>query len=232
MLVLEEVHKTYQMGETEVHALRGVDLTIEDESLVVVMGPSGSGKSTLMHLVGCLDTPTRGHVIYEGTDLGSLSSRQRADYRADQVGFVFQKFNLVGTLTALENVELPLLLHDVAAREARAKATSALDSVGLSNRMGHRPSKLSGGEQQRVAIARALVNEPRWILGDEPTGNLDTATGEYILGLLEGFVGEDRSVMLVTHNPEIAAIANVLVEIRDGRVESLTRNPVKQAVTT
>ncbi|MBN1857687.1 ABC transporter ATP-binding protein [Candidatus Bipolaricaulota bacterium] len=232
MLVLEEVHKTYHMGETEVHALRGVDLTIEDESFVVVMGPSGSGKSTLMHLVGCLDTPTKGHVIYDGADLGALSSRQRANYRADQVGFVFQKFNLVGTLTALENVELPLLLQDAPAGVARDKAAHALESVGLKSRMKHRPSKLSGGEQQRVAIARALVNEPRWILADEPTGNLDTTTGEYILGLLEGFVGEDRSVMLVTHNPEIAKIADVLVEICDGQIESLTKKSVKQVVTS
>ena len=220
MLVLNDVHKTYRMGETQVHALRGVDLELSPAQFSVIMGHSGSGKSTLMHLAGCLDSPTSGHVEYGGMDLTMLSSRERADFRSSEVGFVFQKYNLVGNLTALENVALPLLLRNASTKQAQAHASEALDWVGLQDRMTHRPSKLSGGEQQRVAVARALVNDPTMILADEPTGNLDTATGERILQLLRQLMDDDKIILVVTHNPEIADMADLLVYLRDGEVES------------
>jgi putative ABC transport system ATP-binding protein len=209
------------MGETEVRALRGVSLELPPTTFSVIMGHSGSGKSTLMHLAGCLDIPTSGHIEYGGRDLTALSSRERADFRAAEVGFVFQKYNLVGNLSALENVALPLLLRGLAAKQAYGRAKEALELVDLQDRIGHRPAKLSGGEQQRVAIARALIGDPTMILADEPTGNLDTATGDRILGLLHGLTENDKSVLVVTHNPEIAAEADLLVLLRDGRVESM-----------
>ena len=220
MLVLNNVHKTYRMGETEVHALRGVSFDLPPAQFAVIMGHSGSGKSTLMHLAGCLDVPTSGYVEYGGTNLTSLSSRARADFRYSDVGFVFQKYNLVGNLSAMENVALPLLLRATPARSAHEQAAAALAMVGLEDRAKHRPSKLSGGEQQRVAIARALVNDPSMILADEPTGNLDTATGDRILNLLQGLVARDKIVLVVTHNPEIAEMADLLVHLRDGQIES------------
>jgi putative ABC transport system ATP-binding protein len=220
LLLLHDVRKTYQMGETEVHALRGVSLEISSAQFAVIMGPSGSGKSTLMHLAGCLDVPTSGCVEYDGLNLTKLSSRERADFRSSQVGFVFQKYNMVGNLTALENVSLPLLLRNVPVKRAQEEGKNALGIVGLEDRMTHRPSKLSGGEQQRVAIARALVNDPSMILADEPTGNLDTVTGERILHLLRGFTDEEKTVLVVTHNPEIAATADEVVFLRDGMIES------------
>jgi len=208
------------MGETSVRALRGVSLELPPAQFSVIMGHSGSGKSTLMHLAGCLDVPTSGQVTYGGLDLTTLSSRERADFRSSEVGFVFQKYNLVGNLTAVENVALPLLLRNSTTKEAQSKARDALDAVGLLDRVTHRPSKLSGGEQQRVAIARALINNPTMILADEPTGNLDTATGDRILKLLSGLTDEDKIVLVVTHNPEIADSADLLVHLRDGQVES------------
>ena len=220
MLLLNDLHKTFQMGETSVRALRGVSLELPPAQFSVIMGHSGSGKSTLMHLAGCLDVPTSGQVVYGGRDLTALSSRERADFRSSEVGFVFQKYNLVGNLTAVENVALPLLLRNNTAKEAQYKAHDALDAVGLLDRVSHRPSKLSGGEQQRVAIARALINNPTMILADEPTGNLDTSTGDRILTLLSDLTDIDKIVLIVTHNPEIAEIADLLVTLRDGRVES------------
>ena len=220
MLLLNDLHKTFQMGETSVRALRGVSLELPPAQFSVIMGHSGSGKSTLMHLAGCLDVPTSGQVIYGGRDLTALSSRERADFRSSEVGFVFQKYNLVGNLTAVENVALPLLLRNNTAKEAQSKAHDALDAVGLLDRVSHRPSRLSGGEQQRVAIARALINNPTMILADEPTGNLDTSTGDRILTLLSDLTDIDKIVLIVTHNPEIAEIADLLVTLRDGRVES------------
>ena len=220
MLVLNDVHKTYQMGETEVRALRGVSLELSPSQLSVIMGHSGSGKSTLMHLAGCLDVPTSGSVAYGGMDLTTLTSRERADFRSSDIGFVFQKYNLVGNLTALENVSLPLLLRNATTKQAQAQAKEALDLVGLKERMAHRPSKLSGGEHQRVAVARALVNDPTMILADEPTGNLDTTTGEHILELLRQFTDDEKIVLVVTHNPEIADIADRVVYLRDGEIES------------
>lgn len=220
MLVLHDVHKTFLMGETQVHALRGVSLELPPGQFSVIMGHSGSGKSTLMHLAGSLDVPTSGHVEYGGLDLTTLTSRERADFRSSDVGFVFQKYNLVGNLTAMENVALPLLLRNTTTKQANAQALEALELVGLEDRVAHRPSKLSGGEQQRVAIARALVNDPTMILADEPTGNLDTATGERILDLLRQLTDDDKIVLIVTHNPEIADIADLVVYLRDGQVES------------
>jgi putative ABC transport system ATP-binding protein len=223
MIAFHDVHKTYPMGETQVEALRGVTVELPDKRLAVVMGPSGSGKSTLLHLAGCLDRPTSGRVTVDGTDLGGLSSRERADFRAHSVGFVFQKFNLIPNLTALRNVEIPLLLQGERTTNARKRATEALATVELGDRGSHRPSKLSGGEQQRVAIARALINNPGLILADEPTGNLDTQTGERILQLLERLVREGKTVVVVTHNPEIAEQADALALLRDGKVESFSR---------
>ncbi len=222
MITFQDVYKTYLMGETRVEALQGVTVELPERRLAVIMGPSGSGKSTFLHLAGCLDTPTSGRVSYNGTDLGSLSSRGRADFRAESVGFVFQKFNLIPNLSALRNVEMPLLLQNRPAAEVHKRALEALAVVELGDRIHHRPSKLSGGEQQRVAIARALINDPKAILADEPTGNLDTQTGQRILLLLRGLVEKGKTVVVVTHNPEIADSADALVVLRDGKVESFS----------
>jgi putative ABC transport system ATP-binding protein len=230
MITFHDVYKTYLMGEARVEALQGVTVELPERRLAVIMGPSGSGKSTLLHLAGCLDAPTRGHVHYNGTDLGALSSRGRADFRAQSVGFVFQKFNLIPNLTALRNVEIPLLLQNKPASDARKRALDALAAVELGDRMHHRPSRLSGGEQQRVAIARALINDPKLILADEPTGNLDTQTGQRILLLLKGLVEKGKTVVVVTHNPEIAASADALVLLRDGKVESFSTSHGKGEV--
>lgn len=221
MIAFHDVHKVYPLGETEVEALRGISVEIPRGGMTAITGPSGSGKSTLLHLAGCLDTATRGRVTWDEVDLGSLSSRERADFRARTVGFVFQKFNLIPNLTALRNVELPLLLRNEPVARARERALSALAMVELTERARHRPTKLSGGEQQRVAIARALVHNPEAILADEPTGNLDTETGRRILGLLRRLVETKKTVVVVTHNAEIAADASVCIALRDGKVESL-----------
>ncbi|MEW5825234.1 MAG: ABC transporter ATP-binding protein [Candidatus Bipolaricaulota bacterium] len=226
MITFHTVHKTYQMGDTRVEALRGVSVSIPPKNLSVIMGPSGSGKSTFLHLAGCLDTPTSGRVEYGGRDLGGLTSKDRADFRATDVGFVFQKFNLIPNQSALRNVELPLLLRGEKVAAARKRAEEALAGVDLAARAQHRPSKLSGGEQQRVAIARALVNDPALILADEPTGNLDTQTGLRILDLLSDLVRRGKTVVVVTHNPEIAEKADAVVMLRDGQVESF-RAPVR-----
>jgi putative ABC transport system ATP-binding protein len=228
VLVLVDVKKTYHLGETTVHALRGVSVAIPPAQFAVVMGPSGSGKSTLLHLAGCLDVPTSGYVEYRGRNLTNLSSAERADFRSTQVGFVFQKYNLVPNLSAAENVALPLLLRNVSQREATTRAASALEAVGLRERLSHRPAKLSGGEQQRVAIARSLVNDPLMILADEPTGNLDTATGDRVLDLLRSLTEAGKAVVTVTHNPEIAEKADILIHLRDGVIAP----EVDQEVTT
>jgi len=224
---LLDVHKTYRMGAVEVLALRGVTLDIPDRQLTVVMGRSGSGKSTMLHLIGCLDTPTKGVVEHRGVNLGRLTSRERAAFRAKEAGFVFQKFSLMPNLSARENVELPLLLRNSTRSEARAASESALARVGLDDRMRHRPSKLSGGEQQRVAIARALINDPSLVLADEPTGNLDTATGASILALLRGLTDHEKTVILVTHDQGISELADLLVELQDGAV-SKREAPVRR----
>ena len=218
LIELCDVWKTYQMGKVEVHALRGVSLTLEEGEFLAVMGPSGSGKSTLMHLMGCLDLPTQGQVLFEGTDVSRLKSRELAEIRGRKLGFVFQTFNLVHTLTALENVELPMIFQGVPRGQRRARAEELLARVGLGDRLNHRPSELSGGEQQRAAIARALANDPRIILCDEPTGNLDSAAGTKVLELLKSLNEEGRTVVLVTHDPEAAEYARRKVHLRDGQV--------------
>jgi putative ABC transport system ATP-binding protein len=206
-----------------VEALRGVSLTIGQGEFAAILGPSGSGKSTLMHLLGCLDRPTSGTLRINGVEMSGLSDTALADLRNKTIGFVFQSFHLLGRTTALDNVALPLVYRGVGRSERRARARVALESVGLGHRMGHRPSQMSGGEQQRVAIARALVGEPKVLLADEPTGNLDTANGAEVMGILDR-LNSDRgvAVVLVTHEPEVAAHARRQIHVRDGLIEKDT----------
>ena len=211
--------KVFGTGEARVEALRGIDLRVRRGEFVAVMGPSGSGKSTLLHLVGGLDTPSSGHVVVGGEELGALSDDRLTLLRRRRIGFVFQAFNLLDVLTALENVALPLVIDGVGEREAHRRAGAALDRVGLATRATHRPGQLSGGEQQRVAIARALVTEPLLFLADEPTGNLDSAGGAQVMAVLRRLVDErGQTVLMVTHNPQHATHADRLLRLRDGRV--------------
>jgi putative ABC transport system ATP-binding protein len=215
-----EVHgltRVYPMGETEVHALRRVSLRVEPGEFLALMGPSGSGKSTLMHLLGFLDTPTTGRYWFEGRDVSTLSDRERARLRNTHIGFVFQTFNLLPRLNALENVMLPLLYRG-RVEDVRERAVSTLKRVGLADRVGHRPTEMSGGQQQRVAIARALVTDPSVILADEPTGNLDSATGDDIMHLLVGLHDEGRTVLVVTHDAQVAAYAQRTLHMLDGKI--------------
>ncbi len=206
------------MGEVEVQALREVNLEIQDGEFIAIIGPSGSGKSTLLNMIGCLDTPTSGAVFIDGIDTGKLSENGLAEIRREKIGFIFQQFNLVHTLNALENVALPMFFAGVK-RETRLKrAEELLANVGLGDRIYHKPSEMSGGEQQRVAIARALSNDPEIVIGDEPTGNVDTKTGNTIMDILEGLNKEGRTVIVVTHDAEIAARAGRTKRMRDGRV--------------
>ncbi len=217
MIEIEQLTKVYQMGETEVRALNGVSLKIDDGEWVAITGPSGSGKSTLMAILGCLDSPTSGSYQLDGTDVAKMSDDQLAAVRNQKIGFVFQQFNLLSRTSALENVELPLLYSTQNHRRDRAKA--ALDAVGLKDRMGHRPNELSGGQQQRVAIARALVSEPSILLADEPTGNLDSKTGKEIMTLFSDLHRtRGITVIFVTHDPSIAANAQRVIRINDGLV--------------
>ncbi|MBI3887056.1 MAG: ABC transporter ATP-binding protein [Opitutae bacterium] len=221
---LDEVHKIYESGEIPVHAVRGVSLTIEPGDFVAVMGASGSGKSTLMNLLGCLDRPTKGRYLLDGTDASSLDRNQLADIRNRKLGFVFQGFNLLARTTALENVELPMLYAKtrVAARTMRARALRCLDLVGLTNRADHFPSQLSGGQQQRVAIARALVNDPQLLLADEPTGNLDSKTSVEIMGVFQQLNAQGITIVMVTHELDIARYSRRNLVMRDGRLVSDT----------
>ncbi len=216
---VENAVKTYKTGKTEVHALRGVSLIVEPGELIAIMGTSGSGKSTLMNILGCLDTPTAGRYELDGTRVDGLNKNQLADLRNQKLGFVFQGFNLLARTTALENVELPLL-YDRAGRwrDTRKMAAEALDRVGLGGRLDHQPSELSGGQQQRVAIARALVTQPRLLLADEPTGNLDSRTTVEVMALFQSLNEAGITVVLVTHEPEVAQYAKRIVEVRDGRI--------------
>jgi len=221
MMELQDVAKSYPQGRRVVHALRGVSLKISAGEFVSIVGPSGSGKSTLMHLLGALDVPTSGRVWFDGRDLQTMSEGERSLLRRNRIGFIFQFFNLLPTLTAVENVSLPLMLGGAPRKQSRDKALAGLQQVGLAERAGHFPEELSGGEMQRVAIARALVTEPEAILCDEPTGNLDSVTSKEILTLLRGLPEAGRrSVVMVTHDPQAAQYGDRLITIRDGLIES------------
>jgi putative ABC transport system ATP-binding protein len=219
MIELKGVTKEYAMGTQTVHALRGVDLTIADGEFVAIMGPSGSGKSTLMNMIGCLDLPTAGTYHLDGVDVSDMSDDEQARIRNKHVGFVFQQFNLLARTPALKQVALPLMYAGVGRKERTERAAAALASVGLADRMDHRPDELSGGQQQRVAIARALATEPSIILADEPTGALDTQSGEEIMGIFETLNTQGKTVILVTHDPDVAARAHRIIRVRDGRVQ-------------
>jgi len=220
LLALDAVGKTYESGDSAVHALRSVSFTIQPGELVAIMGPSGSGKTTLIEILGCLLQPTTGRYRFRGTSIESISPDGLATLRGREIGFVFQSFNLLPRLSAVENVELPLRYRHVDRATRRTRATDALRRVGLGHRLGHKPAEMSGGERQRVAIARALVGEPSLVLGDEPTGNLDTKTGEEILGLLLDLHREGRTVILVTHDPRIANRVERCITLRDGAIEA------------
>lgn len=215
---LTGVWKTYDTGEVQVDALRGIDLTIASGGYVAIMGPSGSGKSTLMHILGCLDTPTRGSYLLDGEEVASLSSTRLAELRNQFIGFVFQTFNLLPRASVLRNVELPLLYGGVGRAERRARAREILDMVGLADRAKHLPGQLSGGQRQRAAIARALVTQPRMLLADEPTGNLDQATGAEVMDVFDALNGIGQTVIIVTHDAAVAAHAHRIVRIVDGQV--------------
>ncbi|HOX03011.1 MAG TPA: ABC transporter ATP-binding protein [Candidatus Paceibacterota bacterium] len=220
LVELRNISKVYRLGEEEIRALDDVTLDIEKGEFLSIIGPSGSGKSTLMHILGCLDTPTRGTIQLDGLMIQDASPRELARIRNEKIGFVFQFFNLLPKLNVVQNVELPMIYGGWKARERRERAMEALRRVQLENRSRHRPSQLSGGQQQRVAIARALVNDPRILFADEPTGNLDSHTGEIILGMFRDLHAEGRTIILVTHDAEIAAISPRRIEIRDGKVAS------------
>ena len=218
MISILGITKVYVMGETRVEALRGVDLSIDRREFVSVMGPSGSGKSTLMNIIGALDRPTAGSYRLDGSDVAQMSDNQLAEIRNKMIGFVFQTFNLLPRMTALRNVELPLMYAGIPTKERRMRAEKALDLVGLSDRMFHRPAELSGGQRQRVAIARALVNDPGFVFADEPTGNLDSRTGEEIMEIFQHLNDNGVTILLVTHEADIAKHAKRLIHIRDGRI--------------
>ncbi|HHF57827.1 MAG TPA: ABC transporter ATP-binding protein [candidate division WOR-3 bacterium] len=218
MIELKGVKKIYQMDHVKVAALRGIDLKIEEGEYVAIMGPSGSGKSTLMHIIGCLDRPTEGLYIFRNTPVHELTEEKLAEIRRDRVGFVFQNFNLLPRITARENVELPMIYKGIKAKERHQRAVELLRKVGLGARVNHKPTELSGGERQRVAIARALANEPDIILADEPTGNLDTKTEEEILKIFDQLWDEGKTIIVVTHDPEVAAHAKRIIHIRDGKI--------------
>jgi putative ABC transport system ATP-binding protein len=229
-IVVEEVEKLYRMGDVEVRALRGVSLTIEAGSFTAIMGASGSGKSTLMNILGCLDRPSSGRYLLDGRDVSGLDANELAEVRNRSLGFVFQNFSLLARTSALENVELPLIYAGVPARRRHQAALRALERVGLAERSDHTPNQLSGGQQQRVAIARALVNEPRILLADEPTGALDSRTSIEIMALIQALGASGITVVLVTHEPDMAAYAGRVIVIKDGKVLSDERQTPLEAV--
>jgi putative ABC transport system ATP-binding protein len=218
LVELRNVTKLYRLGGEEIRALDGISVDIESGDFISIIGPSGSGKSTLMHILGCLDSPTSGTIQLDGTMIHDATPRQLAGIRNRKIGFVFQFFNLLPKLNVLQNVELPMVYSGASGRERVERSMAALRAVGMENRAKHRPSQLSGGQQQRAAIARALVNDPKIIFADEPTGNLDSHTGEMILELFRKLSTEGRTIILVTHDPEIAAVTPRRIEIRDGKI--------------
>lgn len=224
LIEIRDIGRKYTIGAEEIHALKSVSLKIYKGEFVALMGPSGSGKSTLMNILGCLDTPTKGTYILNGTNVSALNDNELAEIRNKEIGFVFQTFNLLPRSTSLDNVALPLVYAGFGKVERTQKATAALESVGLGNRITHKPNELSGGQRQRVAVARALVNNPSIILADEPTGNLDTKTSIEIMGLLETIHQKGNTIILVTHEEDIAKHAHRIVRMRDGEIESDQKN--------
>jgi len=220
IIELNDVKKIYRMGEVDVSALNGVSLKIKQGEFIAIMGPSGSGKSTLMNMVGCLDVPTQGKIFLDGKDISKMSESGLAQIRGKKIGFVFQKFNLLATLTALENVTMPMMFQNVDESVRRKKGVELLNLVGLEKRSSHKPSELSGGQQQRVAIARSLANDPEVILADEPTGNLDTKTGRDIMVMLKKLHNDGKTIIMVTHDPDVGKHAKRIVLIKDGMVVS------------
>ncbi len=221
---IENLKKIYRIGDQQVNALDGVSLSIHENEYVAIMGPSGSGKSTMMNILGCLDSPTSGAYVLNGTDVSKMNDSELADVRNKEIGFIFQSFNLLPRYTSLENVALPLIYAGIPKHERLEKAALALDSVGLNDRKDHKPNELSGGQRQRVAVARALINNPSIILADEPTGNLDTKTSIDIMNLFEQIFNNGNTVIVVTHEEDIAKYARRIIRLRDGKVESDTIN--------
>ncbi len=230
LIEMHELTRVYQLGPQKIYALSGVDLIVEQSEYVAIMGPSGSGKSTLMNIIGCLDRPTGGTYLLDGIDVSSLNRDQRSVIRNAKIGFVFQSFNLLARTSALENVELPLLYGELgwSGRQRHEAARNAIARVGLAGREHHYPSQLSGGQQQRVAIARALVTNPAILLADEPTGNLDSRTSEEIMGIFQQLNDDGKTVVLITHEPDIAQFAKRIVHVRDGRIQDDERNEQKR----
>jgi putative ABC transport system ATP-binding protein len=225
LIHLENIERTYRVGETQVRALKGISYDIQKGELMAIMGPSGSGKSTLMNIIGCLDRPTAGKYLLEGQEVSKMNKNQLAAIRNKKIGFVFQNFNLLARTTALENTELPLLYSDVTSKKSRELAMKSLAQVGLEGREFHKTNQLSGGEMQRVAIARALVNSPSLLLADEPTGNLDTKTGNDIMAVLKKLNKDNNiTIVLVTHDPEVAEAAEKTIYLRDGEIERIEIN--------
>lgn len=225
LITIKEIGRKYVIGTEVIHALKSVSLTINKGEFVALMGPSGSGKSTLMNILGCLDTPTKGQYVLNGIDVSHMTDNELAEVRNEEIGFVFQTFNLLPRNTALDNVALPLIYSGTNKEDRKKRAETALNNVGLGNRMDHKPNELSGGQRQRVAVARALINDPSIILADEPTGNLDTKTSIEIMGLLEDIHAKGNTIILVTHEEDIAQHAHRIVRMRDGLVENDYMNP-------